>query len=101
MHRMECIGPKEFEHGYWESGEDCRIRIKVLEIEEGNQLTVGIIQDGGLKKRARTRGNWMWTDDAMDVNVNADDAKVDGSSDGEDDEEVKAKVKNCLARCRY
>jgi len=36
-----------FEHGYWKarSIEDCSMEIEVLDIEEGNQLANGIIQD--------------------------------------------------------
>lgn len=46
MRGMEWVGRKVFERGYWKSGEDRRMEIQVLDIEEGGQLTDGIIEDG-------------------------------------------------------
>ena len=45
MRGMEWVGRKVFERGYWKSGEDRRLEIEVLDIEEGGQLTDGIIED--------------------------------------------------------
>ncbi|EGN96009.1 hypothetical protein SERLA73DRAFT_112057 [Serpula lacrymans var. lacrymans S7.3] len=43
---MEWVGRRVFERGYWKAGEDRRAEIEVLDIEEGGQLTDGIIEDG-------------------------------------------------------
>ena len=48
---MEWVGRKVFERGYWKSGEDRRVEIEVLDAEEGNQLTDGIIQDEDADER--------------------------------------------------
>ena len=45
MRGMEWVGRKVFERGYWKSGEDRRVEIEVLDVEEGGQLTDGIIED--------------------------------------------------------
>lgn len=45
MRGMEWVGRKVFERGYWKSGEDRRVEIQVLDVEEGGQLTDGIIED--------------------------------------------------------
>ena len=52
MRRMEWVGRKVFERGYWKSAEDRRVEIDVLDIEEGNQLTDGIIQDEDADERS-------------------------------------------------
>lgn len=64
MRGMEWVGRKVFERGYWKSGEDRRVEIEVLDIEEGGQLTDGIIEDededergSGLKNETMQR----WT----------------------------------------
>jgi len=44
---MEWVGRKIFERGYWKSGEERRVEIDVLDVEEGGQLTDGIIEDDG------------------------------------------------------
>ncbi|KAG6379155.1 hypothetical protein JVT61DRAFT_11595 [Boletus reticuloceps] len=49
-----------FECGYWKSGEDRRVEIEVLDTEEGDQLTDGIIQD----EDADERGNELKNDTA-------------------------------------
>lgn len=51
MRGMEWVGRKVFERGYWKSGEDRRVEIEVLDTEEGNQLTDGIIQDEDADER--------------------------------------------------
>ena len=51
MRGMEWVGRKVFERGYWKSAEDRRVEIEVLDIEEGNQLTDGIIQDEDADER--------------------------------------------------
>ena len=51
MRRMEWVGRKVFERRYWKSAEDRRVEIDVLDIEEGNQLTDGIIQDEDADER--------------------------------------------------
>ncbi|KAF8559498.1 hypothetical protein OG21DRAFT_1594361 [Imleria badia] len=51
MRGMEWVGRKVFERGYWKSGEDRRVEIEVLDAEEGNQLTDGIIQDEDADER--------------------------------------------------
>ena len=48
---MEWVGRKVFERGYWKSADDRRVEIEVLDIEEGNQLTDGIIQDEDADER--------------------------------------------------
>ena len=48
---MEWVGRKVFERRYWKSAEDRRVEINVLDIEEGNQLTDGIIQDEDTDER--------------------------------------------------
>ncbi|KAG9318400.1 hypothetical protein JVU11DRAFT_491 [Chiua virens] len=45
MRGMEWVGRKVFERGYWKSGEDRRVEIEVLDMDEGGQLTDGIIED--------------------------------------------------------
>ncbi|KAG6333998.1 hypothetical protein ID866_5081 [Astraeus odoratus] len=42
---MEWVGRKVFERGYWKSGEDRRVEMEVLDLEECAQLTDGIIED--------------------------------------------------------
>ncbi|KAG1823448.1 uncharacterized protein BJ212DRAFT_1476331 [Suillus subaureus] len=44
---MEWIGRKVFEHGYWKSGEERQMsmEVEILDVEEGGQLTNGIIKD--------------------------------------------------------
>ncbi|KAG1756261.1 uncharacterized protein EDB91DRAFT_1091560 [Suillus paluster] len=42
---MEWISRKVFERGYWKSGEERRVEIEILDVEEGGQLTDGIIED--------------------------------------------------------
>ncbi|KAG1891533.1 hypothetical protein F4604DRAFT_1706903 [Suillus subluteus] len=42
---MEWIGRKVFERGYWKSGEERRVEVEILDVEEGGQLTDGIIED--------------------------------------------------------
>ncbi|KAG1813564.1 uncharacterized protein BJ212DRAFT_1482468 [Suillus subaureus] len=44
---MEWIGRKVFERGYWKSGEERRMsmEVEILDVEEGGQLTDGIIED--------------------------------------------------------
>jgi protein SMG6 len=51
MRGMEWVGRKVFERGYWKSAEDRRVEIEVLDIEEGDQLTDGIIQDEDADER--------------------------------------------------
>jgi protein SMG6 len=65
MRGMEWVGRKVFERGYWKSGEDRRAEVEVLDVEEGGQLTDGIIEDededdegGGERKSENTR---RWT----------------------------------------
>ncbi|KAF8841181.1 hypothetical protein BDN67DRAFT_928908 [Paxillus ammoniavirescens] len=65
MRGMEWVGRKVFERGYWKSGEDRRAEVEVLDVEEGGQLTDGIIEDededdegGGEGKSENTR---RWT----------------------------------------
>ncbi|KAF8448043.1 hypothetical protein L210DRAFT_3441767 [Boletus edulis BED1] len=60
MRGMEWVGRKVFERGYWKSGEDRRVEIEVLDTEEGDQLTDGIIQD----EDADERGNELKNDTA-------------------------------------
>ncbi|KAF9232140.1 hypothetical protein BU15DRAFT_81571 [Melanogaster broomeanus] len=45
MRGMEWVGRKVFERGYWKSGEERRAEVEVLDVEEGGQLTDGIIED--------------------------------------------------------
>ncbi|KAG6375797.1 hypothetical protein JVT61DRAFT_2651 [Boletus reticuloceps] len=45
MRGMEWVGREVFERGFWKSGEDLQVEIEVLDTEEGDQLTDGIIQD--------------------------------------------------------
>ncbi|KAG1735247.1 hypothetical protein EDD22DRAFT_1010860 [Suillus occidentalis] len=45
LHGMEWIGHKIFEHGYWKSGEERWMEVEILDVEEGGQLTDGIIED--------------------------------------------------------
>jgi hypothetical protein len=42
---MEWISRKVFERGYWKSGEERRVEVEILDVEEGRQLTDGIIED--------------------------------------------------------
>ena len=42
---MEWISRKVFERGYWKSGEERRVEVEILDMEEGSQLTDGIIED--------------------------------------------------------
>lgn len=42
---MEWISRKVFERGYWKSGEERRMEVEILDVEEGGQLTDGIIED--------------------------------------------------------
>ena len=63
MRGMEWVGRKVFERGYWKSGEDRRVEIEVLDIEEGGQLTDGIIEDGdedehGTESKNETVQRW-------------------------------------------
>ncbi|KAH7915986.1 hypothetical protein BJ138DRAFT_996574 [Hygrophoropsis aurantiaca] len=39
------VGRKVFERGYWKSGDERRMEVEVLDLEENNQLTDGIIED--------------------------------------------------------
>ena len=57
MRGMEWVGRKVFERGYWRSGEDRRVEIEVLDTEEGNQLTDGIIQDEDVDERGNELKN--------------------------------------------
>ncbi|KAF8142152.1 hypothetical protein EV363DRAFT_1097922, partial [Boletus edulis] len=60
MHGMEWVGREVFERGFWKSGEDRHVEIDVLDTEEGDQLTDGIIQD----EDADERGNELKNDAA-------------------------------------
>ncbi|KAF8415545.1 hypothetical protein L210DRAFT_3657312 [Boletus edulis BED1] len=57
---MEWVGREVFERGFWKSGEDRHMGIEVLDTEEGDQLTDGIIQD----EDADERGNELKNDAA-------------------------------------
>ncbi|KIJ69496.1 hypothetical protein HYDPIDRAFT_79483 [Hydnomerulius pinastri MD-312] len=64
MRGMEWVGRKIFERGYWKSGEDRRAEVEVLDVEEGGQLTDGIIEDeddeeeGGNEAKNVTAKRW-------------------------------------------
>ncbi|KAF8129951.1 hypothetical protein EV363DRAFT_274197 [Boletus edulis] len=60
MRGMEWVGREVFERGFWKSGEDRHVEIEVLDTEEGDQLTDGIIQD----EDADERGNELKNDAA-------------------------------------
>ncbi|KAG1829220.1 hypothetical protein DFJ58DRAFT_737458 [Suillus subalutaceus] len=42
---MEWIGQKVFKRGYWKSREERWMEVEILDVEEGGQLTDGIIED--------------------------------------------------------
>ncbi|OJA21630.1 hypothetical protein AZE42_09745 [Rhizopogon vesiculosus] len=65
---MEWVGRKVFERGYWKSGEERRVEVDVLDVEEGGQLTDGIIEDEDDEDEGHSRGesshretNKRWT----------------------------------------
>jgi len=159
---MEWVGRKIFERGYWKSGEERRMELNVLDVEEGGQLTDGIIEDedeghsrgensqGETSKRwtrlvrsavclstvvdgftwvegkrewrvegileakvrrwheedrheredeERRRHGRRWTDDSIDVDVDAkdtDELSEESEDDDDDSEEVKALKVGCL-----
>jgi len=53
---MEWVGRKVFERGYWKSGEERRVEVDVLDVEEGGQLTDGIIEDEDDEDEGHSRG---------------------------------------------
>lgn len=53
---MEWIGRKVFERGYWKSGEERRMEVEILDVEEGGQLTDGIIEDEDDEEDGHFRG---------------------------------------------
>ncbi|KAF9228014.1 hypothetical protein BS17DRAFT_747074 [Gyrodon lividus] len=65
MRGMEWVGRKVFERGYWKSGEDRRAEVEVLDVEEGGQLTDGIIEDeddedeGGTERKNENTRRWI------------------------------------------
>ncbi|OAX36867.1 hypothetical protein K503DRAFT_801694 [Rhizopogon vinicolor AM-OR11-026] len=54
---MEWVGRKVFERGYWKSGEERRVEVDVLDMEEGGQLTDGIIEDEDDEDEGHSRGD--------------------------------------------
>lgn len=53
---MEWISRKVFERGYWKSGEERRVEVEILDVEEGGQLTDGIIEDEDDEEDGHSRG---------------------------------------------
>ncbi|KAG1754234.1 hypothetical protein EDB19DRAFT_1665358 [Suillus lakei] len=53
---MEWISRKVFERGYWKSGEERRMEVEMLDVEEGGQLTDGIIEDEDDEEDGHSRG---------------------------------------------
>lgn len=53
---MEWINRKVFERGYWKSGEERRVEVEILDVEEGGQLTDGIIEDEDDDEDGHSRG---------------------------------------------
>jgi protein SMG6 len=53
---MEWIGRKVFERGYWKSGEERWMEVEILDVEEGGQLTDGIIEDEDDEEDGHSRG---------------------------------------------
>ncbi|KAG0705195.1 hypothetical protein DFH29DRAFT_908006, partial [Suillus ampliporus] len=60
---MEWISRKVFERGYWKSGEERRVEVDILDVEEGGQLTDGIIEDEDDEEEGHSRGETSkrWT----------------------------------------
>ena len=42
---MEWVSHKVYKHGFWKSGEECKVELEVLEATEGGQLTDGMIEN--------------------------------------------------------
>ncbi|KAH7889781.1 hypothetical protein F5I97DRAFT_588082 [Phlebopus sp. FC_14] len=59
MRGMEWVGRKVFERGYWKSGEERRVEAEVLDVEEGEQLTDGIIEDEDGDEEVEATKRWM------------------------------------------
>jgi protein SMG6 len=54
---MEWVGRKVFERGYWKTGEERRVEMEVLDVEEDGQLTDGIIEDEEDEDEGHSRGD--------------------------------------------
>ena len=62
LRRMEWVGRRVFERGYWKSGDEKSKEVEVLDASEGDEVTDGIIEDEDDDDEGAASGNGSGSD---------------------------------------